>query len=432
MKILIIGKVWPEPNSSAAGKRMLQLIELFQELGEIHFYATASKTGFESDLSHISVTEKQIELNNDQFDEDVKYLNPSIVVFDRFMTEEQFGWRVVENCPNALRILNTEDLHFLRKARGEALKRKRETRWLSGQSENEEESENQSETRWLSGEKESEVNFDNNDTMRELAAIYRCDLSLLVSEVEIELLQNTFHIPAHLLYYLPIFSTGVASALPKFEERKGIIFIGNFLHEPNVDAVKWIQCEIWPKIHSLRKELEMHIYGAYPSQQIKELNNEKSKFFVHGRAMDASSVTKQARLSLSPLRFGAGIKGKLIEAMECGTPSITTAIGSEGMADEINWPGEICTTSDDFVESTLKLYDSKELWEEKQQNGFRLLDGRFNKKNYSHDFLNTIQKLSSDLKNHRNISFTGKIFLHQTLMSTKYLSKWIMEKNQKK
>ena len=109
--LLIIGFVWPEPNSSAAGGRMLQLIAQFQQQGyAITFASPAMDSDFMVDLASLNVDKKSIALNCTSFDVFVKELNPTVVLFDRFMIEEQFGWRVAENCPDALRILDTEDL----------------------------------------------------------------------------------------------------------------------------------------------------------------------------------------------------------------------------------------------------------------------------------------------------------------------------------
>ncbi|MEN8703866.1 MAG: glycosyltransferase, partial [Polaribacter sp.] len=122
--ILIIGAVWVEPNSSAAGSRMMQLIELFLKKNYKVVFASASQKNENAlNLSTLQIEEVSIELNNTSFDLFVKDLVPSIVIFDRFMTEEQFGWRVAENCPNALRVLDTEDLHFLRKVRYQQIKK---------------------------------------------------------------------------------------------------------------------------------------------------------------------------------------------------------------------------------------------------------------------------------------------------------------------
>ena len=125
--LLIIGFVWPEPKSSAAGNRMIQLIELFQTNDyEISFATTAQNLEFSEDISALKISTKIVELNSSSFDDFVKELNPTIVLFDRFMVEEQFGWRVSESCSNALKVLNTEDLHSMRQARQLAVKENRE------------------------------------------------------------------------------------------------------------------------------------------------------------------------------------------------------------------------------------------------------------------------------------------------------------------
>src|SRR5210317_2247652 len=120
--LLIIGFVWPEPKSSAAGSRMMQLIDIFLSNNyKITFASSCAKKDNAFELRSLGIDEAAIELNNPSFDVFVKNLNPEIVLFDRFMIEEQFGWRVTEQCPNALKILDTEDLHCLRKGREMAL-----------------------------------------------------------------------------------------------------------------------------------------------------------------------------------------------------------------------------------------------------------------------------------------------------------------------
>ena len=109
----------------------MQLISLFQAQGyAITFASPAQDSAFMIDLKSLQVDKKTILLNSESFDAFVHELNPSIVLFDRFMIEEQFGWRVAENCPSALRILDTEDLHCLRLARQKAFKEKVELSYL--------------------------------------------------------------------------------------------------------------------------------------------------------------------------------------------------------------------------------------------------------------------------------------------------------------
>src|SRR5690606_13486178 len=117
--VLIIGAQWPEPQASAAGQRMLQLVRAFTQASyPITFACVADLPENNTLPAHVS--KYQIELNNPSFDLFLKKLNPGMVLFDRFFMEEQFGWRVAEACPKALRILDTEDLHFLRNAREKA------------------------------------------------------------------------------------------------------------------------------------------------------------------------------------------------------------------------------------------------------------------------------------------------------------------------
>ena len=157
-KLLIIGLVWPEPTSSAAGTRMIQLIHFFLNKNyEITFACAASKSEFSFDLIGIGIKEQVIKLNCESFNHFIKDLNPEIVMFDRYIIEEQYGWRVQKECTMAMTILDTEDLHFLRHARQKALKTDNEDLF-------------------------------SDHTKREIASILRCDLSLIISEIEIGLM----------------------------------------------------------------------------------------------------------------------------------------------------------------------------------------------------------------------------------------------------
>lgn len=101
-QMLIIGYVWPEPKSSAAGTRMMELIELFiSHDWQVTFASPAQLSDHMADLNSLNINAVNIELNNASFDDFVTELNPSLVMYDRFMMEEQFGWRVQQHCPDA-------------------------------------------------------------------------------------------------------------------------------------------------------------------------------------------------------------------------------------------------------------------------------------------------------------------------------------------
>jgi len=400
--LLIIGIVWPEPKSSAAGGRMMQLIELFKQSGyRIAFASAAQESEFSFPLQDIDVEKENILLNDDSFDDFVGQLNPDIVLFDRFMIEEQFGWRVSRSCPNALKILDTEDFHSLRLARQKAFKENREF---------------------------DMSNLFSDLAKRELASILRCDISLMVSKFEINLLIEQFKIDESLLYYLPIFAEKDSEQVP-FEQREDFIFIGNFLHEPNWNSVLYLKETIWPIINKQLPDVKLKIYGAYPSQKVLQLHNPKTNFFIEGRAENAFKVISNARVMLAPLRFGAGIKGKLLEAMQFGTPSITTSIGAESMHDELPWNGFIENDPQEFANRAVQLYKDEELWNNCQENGFEILKNKFSKDLYIAKFIEKINYLLNNLERHRNSNFIGQILQHHTLRSTEYMSRWIEAKN---
>jgi glycosyltransferase involved in cell wall biosynthesis len=406
-RMLIIGLVWPEPRSSAAGTRMIQLLQLFISRGyQLTFASAASKSEFSHDLESLGIAEQEIKLNDVSFNTFLNKLQPSMVLFDRFMIEEQYGWRVQQECPGALRILDTEDLHCLRHAREQIIK---------------------------TGNIFKPADLFTDLAKREIAAILRSDLSLIISEIEVALLQEQFHINPSLLYYLPFLETAIeanqiAAWIP-FEARAGFVFIGNFLHEPNWNTVQVLKTKIWP---SLRKRLplaSMNIYGAYTSQKVLQLHNAMERFFVHGRAADARNVISTARVLLAPIQFGAGVKGKFIDAMQSGTPTVTTTVGSEAMMGKLEWNGAVTDDLDDFVNKAVHLYENQNLWLRAQHNGTRILNERYANSSFSIAFLFRIQELSANLNAHRQGNFFGQILLHHTTNSSKYMSLWIQEKN---
>ena len=403
--LLIIGLVWPEPKSSAAGTRMLQLIDLFLKQNfDVVFASAAQESEFSFDLKSIGVICQKIKLNCASFDIFIIELKPETVLFDRYIIEEQFGWRVYENCPDAIRILDTEDLHCLRLERQNAVKKNIHFK--------------------LSDLLNSDI------AKREIASIYRCDLTLMISEFEMEVLDLIFKIDVALLHYFPMFYSNLkTSELSNFHERKDFVFIGNFLHEPNFDAVKQIKEKIWTKISKQLPEAKMHIYGAYPSQKVFQMHNEKDKFYVHGRAENAEIILKFARILLVPLRFGAGLKGKLLEAMIVGTPSVTTNIGCEGISNNNYWNGFITDDFDDFISKSVELYKDENLWINLQKNGFEIIDKQFKIELYEKLFLKKLNQIEATLANHRKQNFLGNLLFYHNNLSTKYMSKWIEEKN---
>ena len=397
--LVIIGLVIPEPASTGAGHRMMQIINLFREQNyKITFLTSANNQEFSE-----KIEVQKVELNDSNFDDLIKNLNPDIVLFDRYISEEQFGWRVTENCPNAIKILDTEDLHFLREARQKAFKQNR--------------------------------NFKNSDLIndvfkREIASMLRCDLSLIISEFEMNLLQYQFKINPDILFYLPFLTESIPKNTKPFDERKHYVSIGNFLHEPNWQTVLQLK-KIWKHIRKKLPETELHIYGAYASEKVFQLHNEIEGFIVKGRATSVEEIFNRYRVLLAPIPFGAGIKGKLWESMKFGIPNVTTSIGAEGMHGNIDWNGFIEDDEIQFVQKSVELYSDKNSWETAQENGYQILENRFKKEIFDGDFKSKISEIENHLQEHRNQNYFGQILQHHQLNSTKYMSKWIEEKNKR-
>jgi glycosyltransferase involved in cell wall biosynthesis len=132
---------------------------------------------------------------------------------------------------------------------------------------------------------------------------------------------------------------------------------------------------------------------------------------------------------LAPVRFGAGIKGKLVEAMQCGTPSVTTIIGAESMHGDLAWNGFVKNTPEDIAEAAVQLYTDPLVWQQSQKNGITIIDKIYSKSFYRKKLIDQIFHIQATLKDHRLQNFMGAMLMHHTLASTRYMSKWIEEKN---
>ncbi len=405
--LLVVGAVWPEPRSSAAGAHILQVLRpLIREGWSVTFASTALDSEFAVDLASLGISTESVKVNDPGFDQLLHSLQPQVVLFDRFFIEEQFGWRVEQNCPNALRILNCEDLHCLRDARQQAHRK---------------------------GEAQGELVLNNAVARREIAAILRSDLTLIISNHEMELLSKTFGIDRALLHYCPFMiepPTRVEkNEMPAFERRRDFFVVGNFRHAPNWDAVQWLKTEVWPRVRKQLPQISLHVAGSYASDEQMSLHRPDQGFFMDGRVEEVDARFLEARVCLAPLRFGAGLKGKLIDAMRNGTPNVTTSIGAEGMAGDLPWGGEIEDDATSIAHAAVRLHEDKRSWERAQTNGFEILERRFAREQHERWLIEEIARARQDLHERRAQNFTGAMLRDHHHRSTRYLSLWIEAKN---
>lgn len=192
---------------------------------------------------------------------------------------------------------------------------------------------------------------------KELNIMKKADVVYYPSKIEIKrVLQENSKINAKVL--LPYFYEDVIYYSYDIKQRKDIMFVGGFNHRPNVDGVLWFYNDVFPIVLKERPDIKVYILGSNPPKEI--MNIENKNFVVRGFVSDEelSGFYRNCRLDVVPLRYGAGIKGKVIEAMSYSMPVITTSIGVEGIkgAEDIL---VVKDTAEDFAKAIISLYDDE-------------------------------------------------------------------------
>jgi GT2 family glycosyltransferase/glycosyltransferase involved in cell wall biosynthesis len=160
-----------------------------------------------------------------------------------------------------------------------------------------------------------------------------------------------------------------------FEERHGLLFIGHLKHRPNSDAVHYFMREIYPLIERCRPEINFYIVGSGASQEILAYQSET--VHVMGYVPDIDPLFQSVRVFVGPLRFGAGTKGKIGDALAYGLPVVTTSIGSEGFALTGGETAMIADEPQTFADSVLQVYREQELWQRLSNAGYSHIQEHF-------------------------------------------------------
>ena len=445
--LVLSPSLWPEPNSSAAGVRTTSLLEFFASdkqniFDNVHYGSGAKRKSSLSPFDGKNIEMHQINPNRGQ--EIMEFLksrtmkNLKAVIFDRFFSEEAYSFHFHKHVPNVLRILDMQDMHSLRMHRKIIVDRNDKLLHTSQL------------TKHLMEEVTDNIPFiDNNESfqkstsllIRELASIHRSDLVLVCSPYELKLLRDHYGIPSHKLALATFFTkprddsdvdltdNESPTSLP-FESRHDFVSIGGFKHEPNIDQTLLLKNEIWPKIREVLPETKLKVYGAYPPLRIQQLHDVKTGFLVKGHVDNLDTVFKNSRVLLAPLRFGAGIKGKIVDAWRYDCPVVTTPIGAEGMnlTEEGQWGGLVASDSIEFIESSIDLYSNNQLWSTCSSETKVLLKHSFDaERNFGqlcHDLNNSWEQRDENRKR----DFTSAIIWHDSNRCTEYFSKWIEQK----
>jgi len=205
--------------------------------------------------------------------------------------------------------------------------------------------------------------------MRELefSMIKKSDVTILTSPAEAEFLQKENE--SSKIAILPNIHT-LSENIEGFEKRKNMLFLGAFQHEPNVDAAQYLVHEIWPHIKTSLPDAKLYLVGSNPDAKIKKLASDD--VIVTGFVRNLEPYYTQFKLMLAPLRFGAGVKGKITQSLAMGLPVITTSVGAEGI--NVNG-GENCMIADgpeDFAKNAIDVYSDEKLWSLLSENGLKV------------------------------------------------------------
>jgi len=208
---------------------------------------------------------------------------------------------------------------------------------------------------------------------QELRLVAQADISLVVSPVEQALLQQ--EVPGTDIRVLSNIHR-VHGLGPAWSERAGLLFVGGFQHMPNVDAVQWLASEIFPRIRAARPDIELHLIGSRMPESILALDG-RPGIVVHGFVEDLEPHLNAARISVAPLRYGAGVKGKVNQAMSHGLPVVATPCAAEGMFLVDGQDVLIGADADQFADQVIRLVQDEALWNRLARGGLANVEAHF-------------------------------------------------------
>jgi GT2 family glycosyltransferase/glycosyltransferase involved in cell wall biosynthesis len=336
--------VWPTPDMDAGSIYTIYLVKLFQHFSyKVTFFpgnTTRHFGKYTEDLQQMGVEclyepfvtslGKYLEHNGHYFD---------VVVLCRAAQAIGYFDDVHVYCPKAKVIFHTVDLHFLREERAARIRDSAEEL-----------------KRALQLKKD------------ELDICRKANCTLVPSVVEASLLAK--EVPSAYVECFP-FSPGLPGRKKSFVTRQNIGFLAGYLHEPNVDAITYFVREIWPHISERLPHVQFLMAGSNMPESVSCLAGDRVKAI--GYVEDLAQFMENCRLTVAPLRFGAGIKGKVITSLAHGVPVVASPLAVEGMGCEHGVHLLVAETIAEWTESVTKAYTNKDLWEYLSDNGLALM-----------------------------------------------------------
>ncbi len=345
-RVLVMDHQTPTPDRDSGSRRMFEFICLLVDLGFAVTFVPhdwhADSTPYALRLREMGV---EVEHGPGRLREIIQGLAPELrlVVLSRPAVAWPHLPLVRELAPQAKIVYDTVDLHFVRERRRAEIEGDPEVRRMA-----------------------------EHNHYLEVTLARAADATLVVSPVEKEILLDEE--PTLQVRVLPnIHADHQPGRL--FSHRQGLLFVGSFPHPPNRDGARWLVEEILPLVHRELPDVPLHIVGSHPTDEIMALARRHVR--VLGWVRDLTYLYESSRLFVAPLRYGAGMKGKVGESLSHGLPVVTTRIGAEGM-DLVD--GRDVLIGDDaasFARAVVRAYQSRELWTSLAANGRQTIADRY-------------------------------------------------------
>jgi GT2 family glycosyltransferase/predicted nucleic acid-binding Zn-ribbon protein len=339
LNILYVDHYVPEPDKDAGSLRTFRILGLLSYLGhKVTFWPDNLNKSqpYTSELQQKGIEVIFGQNNFGKFLDDRKDLY-DIAIISRPHIAPKYIDLIRDKMSRCIILFDTVDLHFLRMARQSKL-----------------------------DDTVSKLELEEIKNM-EISLMKKSDLTILTSMEEAKLLHMDYpHFRYILLPTIHIFEGKISD----FDSRENMMFIGNFQHPPNVDAASYLLEEIFPKIQNKLPNIQLYVIGPNPPDSIKK--HQSDSIHILGYVKNIDEYFNKCRVMLSPLRFGAGVKGKITQSITRGLPTITTSIGVEGIGLTDN---ENCMIADDansFAEKVIKIYNDPFLWQKISTNGLKI------------------------------------------------------------
>ncbi|MBT8053074.1 MAG: glycosyltransferase [Xanthomonadales bacterium] len=332
-RILVIDAYTPEPDQDSGSVRLCYLMDCMMKLGYGVTFMADNRTHagrYTTELQQAGIEvvydpwldslQRFFSERGSEFD---------FVMISRHYVASKYESLLRRHCPDAKFIFDTVDLHYLREERMAELEDSLPLRRSAAQT-----------------------------RRSELSVIDSADATIVVSPVEKTVLEEAA--PEARVHVISNIHEVVGSQRP-FAERKDIFFVGGYQHPPNVDAAKWFVSKIWPLVHKELPEMEFHLIGSKASEEVRALQGNGVRF--HGFVKTLDPWLDGCRLAVAPLRYGAGIKGKVNMSMSRGQPVVATPMAVEGMFAKSGRDVLVAESAEDFAEAVIRLYQDEKLWD---------------------------------------------------------------------